>query len=269
MTLGQRIQELRKQHNLSQEGLGEKLVDGSVSGSTYLVNAGAVRIQGEDILSKRQLKAVLKLIHQVAQRTDAFQDIEFAVKGNRVYFLQARPIATYCGMDPHQRTLLIDNANIIESYFGVTSPLTFSFAKEVYRDVYTATFRYGKVREKIIASLSPSLSEMLYQHEGKIYYNMRSWYHMTSIFPMKKSTAYMENMMGVKSATEDFHRVRMNLLDMVKLGVVFADKVRRIETLSDQFEENFNRIVKPYYGRQIDGTNQQLRQMFATIERTW
>lgn len=249
------------------EGLGEKLVDGSVSGSTYLVNAGAVRIQGEDILSKRQLKAVLKLIHQVAQRTDAFQDIEFAVKGNRVYFLQARPIATYCGMDPHQRTLLIDNANIIESYFGVTSPLTFSFAKDVYRDVYTATFRYGKVREKIIASLSPSLSEMLYQHEGKIYYNMRSWYHMTSIFPMKKSTAYMENMMGVKSATEDFHRVRMNLLDMVKLGVVFADKVRRIETLSDQFEENFNRIVKPYYGRQIDGTNQQLRQMFATIEQ--
>lgn len=248
------------------EGLGEKLVDGSVSGSTYTVNGKAVKVKGKDILSKKQLESILKTVREVVGKTDRFQDIEFALRGNKTFFLQARPITVYKGIDPHKRTLLIDNANIIESYFGVTSPLTFSFAKDVYRDVYTATLRYGKIRPKIINALSPSLCEMLYMHEGKIYYNMKSWYHVTSIFPFKSSTSYMENMMGVKSGTDDFKRVKMNVFDMLSLGVSFLDKLRRIDFLSDRFEENFNRIVKPYYGMDISGSNHELYELFKTIE---
>lgn len=248
------------------EGLGEKLVDGSVSGSTYTVNGKAVKVKGKDILSKKQLESILKTVREVVGKTDRFQDIEFALRGNKTFFLQARPITAYKGIDPHKRTLLIDNANIIESYFGVTSPLTFSFAKDVYRDVYTATLRYGKIRPKIINALSPSLCEMLYMHEGKIYYNMKSWYHVTSIFPFKSSTSYMENMMGVKSGTDDFKRVKMNVFDMLSLGVSFLDKLRRIDFLSDRFEENFNRIVKPYYGMDISGSNHELYELFKTIE---
>ena len=179
------------------KGLGDKLVDGSVSGSTYVVNGGEVKDTGEDILNKKQLKSLLKMISEVIGKTQSFQDIEFAIKGNKTYFLQARSIAVYKGLNPQERTLLIDNANIIESYFGVTSPLTYTFAKDVYRDVYTATLRLGKVREKILDALAPSLSEMLYSYEGKIYYNMKSWYHVNSVFPFRKSASYMENMMGV------------------------------------------------------------------------
>ena len=247
-------------------GLGEKLVDGSVSGSTYTVNGDNVKVEGEDILSKSQLGAVLSTVRKVIDKTDSFQDIEFAIVGDKVYFLQARPIAAYEGINPHKRTLLIDNANIVESYFGVTSPLTFSFAKDVYRDVYTATMRYGKVREGIIEALSPSLCEMLYMHEGKIYYNMRSWYHVTSIFPFKSSTSYMENMMGVKSGTDDFKRVKMNAFDMLSLGVAFVDKLIRIDSLSDRFEKNFERIVSPYYGKTIEGSNEELYALFKNIE---
>lgn len=248
------------------EGLGEKLVDGSVSGSTYTINGKTVKVKGKDILSKKQLESILKTVREVVEKTDCFQDIEFALRGNKSFFLQARPITVYKGIDPHKRTLLIDNANIIESYFGVTSPLTFSFAKDVYRDVYTATLRYGKIRPKIINALSPSLCEMLYMHEGKIYYNMKSWYHVSSIFPFKSATSYMENMMGVKSGTDDFKRVKMNVFDMLSLGVAFLDKLRRIDYLSDRFEENFNRIVKPYYGMEISGSNQELYELFKTIE---
>ena len=248
------------------EGLGEKLVDGSVSGSTYTINGKTVKVKGKDILSKKQLESILKTVREVVGKTNRFQDIEFALRGNKPFFLQARPITVYKGIDPHKRTLLIDNANIIESYFGVTSPLTFSFAKDVYRDVYTATLRYGKIRPKIINALSPSLCEMLYMHEGKIYYNMKSWYHVTSIFPFKSSTSYMENMMGVKSGTDDFKRVKMNVFDMLSLGVAFLDKLRRIDFLSDRFEENFNRIVKPYYGMKISGSNHELYELFKSIE---
>ena len=129
--------------------------------------------------------------------------------------------------------------NIIESYFGVTSPLTFTFAKDVYRDVYTASLQLGKVRKKIMDALAPSLSEMLYQYEGKIYYNMRSWYHVNSVFPFKKSSSYMEGMMGVKSGSKQFKRVKMNWFDMLKLGVLLVQKLSQMDTLSDNFEKNF------------------------------
>ncbi len=247
-------------------GLGEKLVDGSVSGSTYVISGGQTELTGAPLLGKKQQKNLLDMIGLVMQRSRAFMDIEFAICGNRVYFLQARPIAAYVGINPHSRSLFIDNANIIESYFGPTSPLTFSFAKDVYRDVYTATLRYGKIRESIISSLAPSLCEMLYSYEGKVYYNMKSWYAVTSVFPFKKSTSYMENMMGVKSASNDFKRVRMNFLDMLRLAVAFLDKLRRIDALSDAFEQNFERIVKPYYGKALSGSNEELYRTFKTIE---
>ncbi len=249
------------------EGLGEKLVDGSVNGSTYTVNGKNVKVKGKDILSKKQINSILKTVREVVGKTTSFQDIEFALVGNKTFFLQARPITAYKEINPHKRTLLIDNANIIESYFGVTSPLTYSFAKDVYRDVYTATLKYGKIRPKIINALSPSLSNMLYMHEGKIYYNMKSWYHVTSIFPFKSSTSYMENMMGVKSGTDDFKRVKMNIFDMLSLAVSFVDKLRRIDQLSKEFEENFDKIVKPYYCKEINGTNEELFRLFKKIEK--
>lgn len=247
-------------------GLGESLVDGSVSGSTYALSGSHVKVRGEDILTPRQLTAIRKMVSHVAKKTDCFLDIEFAITGNTVYFLQARPIVAYKGISPKGRTLFIDNSNIIESYFGTTSVLTYSFAKDVYRDVYTATLRCGKVREKILRELQPSLAQMLYQHEGKIYYNMNSWYHVTSIFPSKKASSHMEGMMGVKSSTEAFKKLKLNLFDMVKLGVLFMSKLHRIEQLSDRFEERFNQIVAPYYGKPISGTNAQLQQLFSTIE---
>ncbi len=249
------------------QGLGDKLVDGSVSGSTYIINAQDIKVVGQNILSKRQMSSILAIISDIVARSNCFLDIEFAVVGNKTYVLQARPITNYKGIDPHKRSLLIDNANIIESYFGVTCPLTFSFAQDVYRDVYTATLKLGKVRQSILDALQPSLSEMLFYHEGKIYYNMNSWYHVNSVFPFKKSATYMENMMGVKSRAQQFKRVKMNLFDMAKLGVRFVSKVAIIDKLTSEFEENINKIVLPFYGKKIEGTNEQLFNLFQSIQK--
>jgi rifampicin phosphotransferase len=50
----------------------------------------------------------------------------------RLVILQARPITTLAGGERR----IWDNSNIVESYAGVTTPLTFSFARAVYEDVY-------------------------------------------------------------------------------------------------------------------------------------
>ena len=59
----------------------------------------------------------------------------------QLYCLQARPIVTLppsCFFDGEKEGMatLWDNSNIVESYSGVTSPLTFSFASYAYELVH-------------------------------------------------------------------------------------------------------------------------------------
>ena len=248
------------------KGLGDKIVDGTDSGTTYTVNQDKVAIDGTDILGAKILRKIIEFAKEIAAKTTSFQDIEFAYSRGKVYFLQARAITTYGGINPHTRNLLIDNSNIVESFFGVTSPLTFSFAKEVYRDVYCAALKAGKVRKKISEALRPALSEMLYWYEGKIYYNMNSWYYGVSVLPFKKSASYFDSMIGVNSKTDNFRKVKMNFFDVTKIFIQFTKKLKNIDALAEGFEQKFNRIVMPHYGKKLTGTNEQLIALANEIE---
>ena len=61
---------------------------------------------------------------------------------DQLYCLQSRPIVTLppsCFFDytvPGTEMILWDNSNIVESYSGVTSPLTFSFVSFLYEQVH-------------------------------------------------------------------------------------------------------------------------------------
>ncbi len=248
-------------------GLGDKLVDGSEDGTIYYVNGSKITSKGNDFITKRQLKGIIKLANKVSAKTDRFQDIEFAGKKNKIYFLQSRAITIYKDINPHKMTLLIDNSNIIESYYGITSYLTFSFANEVYKKVYTETLKVAKVRKKILKALDNSLANMLYYYEGKVYYNLKSWYHVSSIFPSKNAIGYMENMMGVKSSNNDYKRVKLNIFDIIKIGFIFLRKLKNMDKLSYSFIKNFNQIILPYYGKEMNYTNEELKKIYESIEK--
>ncbi len=248
-------------------GLGDKLVDGQTDGTTYYINGIKETVSGEDILNKKQKKNLLKLSKTVARQTDRFQDIEFAVVKNKAYLLQTRDIATYKDIDSHGLKFIIDNSNIIESYYDVTSPLTFSFAKDIYAKVYSATLALGKIRPKIMNSLKDSLDNMLYCYDGRFYYNLKSWYHVTSIFPTKNSAKYMESMMGVKTSSGGNKKVKLNLFDAIKILFIFLGKLKKMDELSDGFVRRFNEIVKPYYGKEINLPDEELKKLYEAIEK--
>ncbi|MDE6655369.1 MAG: hypothetical protein K2J85_00075 [Anaeroplasmataceae bacterium] len=247
------------------DGLGEDLVSGKKDCKDYFISAN--HIEGDtSFISIKLLKQLEKLAHKLQKRYDAFLDIEFTIKKNKIYFLQARPITTYRNIRPSQRTLLIDNSNLIESYYGTTSYLTQSFAKSIYQGVYTKTLEAGHIRKKIMHSLENTLENMLYAYERKLYYNLNSWYHLTSIFPVKSSTSYMEQMMGVGSGTKAYKRVKLNLLDMIKIGICFIHRLHTMDKASNAFIEKFNQVVLPYYGHTLSGTNEELIALYHQIE---
>ncbi|MCQ2575232.1 MAG: PEP-utilizing enzyme [Treponema sp.] len=248
------------------KGLGDKLVDGTVDGTTYYLDGKKIEIKGPDILNKKILKRLLKLADELRAKTNRFQDCEFAVKNGKVYFLQSRAITTY-DIDTHNLTLLIDNSNLIESYYGMTSPLTHSFAHEIYSKVYTETGHLTNINEKIIRENKCYLDNMLYSFEGKLYYNLNSWYKVTSVFPSKNSTNYMESMMGVKTGNNSFKRTKLGFFDYIKVGYALLSKFSKIDELSEKFIHNFNEIVNPYYGKNLDHlTKNKLVSLYEEID---
>lgn len=94
---------------------------------------------------------------------------------------------------------IYDNSNIAESYAGVTTPLTFSFARYVYQEVYQHFSKMMGASNKTIRENISTFEHMIEFIGYRIYYNLNSWYTMLSFFPAYKlSSEFMEKMMGVE-----------------------------------------------------------------------
>lgn len=190
-------------------GLADQLVSGEINGETYYTDRkGQLKEKTpKPPLTKKQIKQVIKLLLKVEAMFGMPQDIEWAFSGETLYLLQARPITNLppaTSQPPEDELTIWDNSNIIESYSGITSPLTFSFARYVYQHVYIEFCRVIGVQEKDIEQEANTFRNMLGYVNGHIYYNLLNWYRLLARLPgFKMNRAYMEQMMGVKQPLSD------------------------------------------------------------------
>jgi pyruvate,water dikinase len=79
---------------------------------------------------------------------------------------------------------LLDDANIGENYPGVCSPLTCSFAEEVYRLIFT------RLAERLGVLSAPGVADavahMAQAHEGRLYYRIDNWYRLLQLLPGRR-----------------------------------------------------------------------------------
>ena len=158
-------------------------------------------------LSEAQLRTIATVCHRIEGSYHGVpQDVEWTIdKEGRVRILQARPITTIERPLPSERnyTTIWDNSNIVESYSGVTTPLTFSFAIYAYHRVYVQFCQVLMVREEEIKANDYAFANMLGFLNGRIYYNLKNWYRLISVLPgYSYNSRFMEGMMGVKVSYE-------------------------------------------------------------------
>src|SRR5262249_29807307 len=145
---------------------------------------------------------------------------------------------------------LWDNSNIAESYNGITTPLTFSFARKAYEEVYRQFCRILAVPESKIAASDSVFRHMLGLIRGRVYYNLLSWYRLLTLLPgFKANRAFMEQMMGVKEAlpealVEEMTRstIGERLKDRVRLLGSMAAMVRHHFTMGKQIRSFYERL---------------------------
>ncbi len=156
-------------------------------------------------LTDEQAIAVARLARRAAQVFGRPQDIEWAIKGNELFLLQSRPITTVVDLaDPEGILNLWDNSNITESYNGITTPLTFSFARYVYEGVYRQFCVIMRVPKARIAANERTFARMLGLVRGRIYYNLLNWYRVLALLPgFTLNRRFMEQMMGVRESLPD------------------------------------------------------------------
>lgn len=175
------------------------------------------------VLSPAKVSAVAKMARRAAKVFGKPQDVEWAIADNQLYLLQSRPITTLGKPADSDGELNIwDNSNIIESYSGVTTPLTFSFARHIYEGVYRQFCRILRVPARKIAARDTTFQNMLGLIRGRVYYNLLNWYRMLALLPgFTFNRRFMEQMMGV----------RESLPDEIATGVAAASRSERIRDL--------------------------------------
>lgn len=189
-------------------GLGESLVSGEATGDSFHVDRSdrIVQRKASDpdgaCLTDTQVLAVASMARKAARHFGRPQDIEWSFAGGELFLLQSRPITSITDQaDPDGIWQLWDNSNIAESYSGVTTPLTFSFARHIYEEVYRQFVKILRVPEHRIEANRDVFGRMLGLVRGQVFYNMLSWYRVLAMLPgFAVNRRFMEQMMGVKES---------------------------------------------------------------------
>ena len=192
-------------------GLGEGLVSGTLDADTFEVSRrsgiieptlvekkqrfvpapeGGTKITAVPIdrisresLSVDQIRRLVALGEKIEAAFGAPQDIEWTIEGEEIFLLQTRPITKLPPAPPEGMKRLFDNANIVESYSGITTPLTFSFASHGYEMLYRRLAEALGAHPLDLAENDHRFKNMLGLIRGRIYYNLGNWYDLMAFLP--------------------------------------------------------------------------------------
>jgi len=202
-------------------------------------------------LDEDQVRAVATLARRAEAHFGRPQDIEWTIAAGRLVLLQSRPITTLADKpDPDGVRVLWDNSNIIESYSGVTTPLTFSFARRAYENVYREFCRVMGVPKATIAAHAEMFGSMLGLVRGRVYYNLFNWYRLVALLPgYAANRTFLEQMLGVRAALPDDLAAASGaapagarLRDKFRLAVMAATLVVRIVALPRRMGRFYARL---------------------------
>ncbi len=223
------------------------------------------------VLNDNEVRRIAEVVRGVSEAQGAPQDMEWAMlRGDveaptQLVLLQTRPVTTLRtssvadgqelrvspppSHDPRGAGRRVwDNSNIIESYAGVTTPLTFTFARSVYEDVYRQFCALMGVSPQHMADSESAFSHMLGLVRGRVYYSLINWYRLIALLPgFEWNRAFMERMMGVREALEappappgSGNRLR----DFVRLIGMLVRMIREQSKLTETVPEFHARVAR-------------------------
>lgn len=202
-------------------GLGCNVVDNKVNTTTYYFNIDDnlydfEQVDNSPLLTEEQLKELVSIGSKIEKLFNKKMDIEFGIENGEIYILQARPITTISD----KNILILDNSNIVESYPGVSLPLTQSFVKEIYYKIFKRCIERISGDKELVKGLDDNLQNMVDIANGRIYYRISNWYSVLKLLPFDKLIIKnWQKMLGVRNLTVVSDDFKVNI--STKLRILF------------------------------------------------
>lgn len=158
-------------------------------------------LRGARCLTLGEARALATYGRRLEEHLGTPQDVEWTLVAGRTVLLQTRPLTGVGARLGRPHTW--DNANIIESYGGVTAPLTYTFARAAYEVVYRQFCDVMGVPPETVNAHGAIFRSMIGRIRGRIYYRLDSWYQVLAMLPgFEYNKRFMEQMMGVRERAD-------------------------------------------------------------------
>jgi len=277
-------------------GLGEGLVSGDLVADYFHIKNGEIdaniatkkfkytytnnqtekeklksELANKPTLTNQQIKEISNKLKELEVLFKSPQDVELTYYNNELYFLQSRPITTKKNTKKEEY-ILWDNSNIIESYPGITSPLTFTFIEKMYAKVYSQMAGLMGVSNTQIQAQQNVFLNTLGLVNGRVYYNLLSWYKMLAMVPGYSLNArFMEKMMGVKERFDLTDNYKMNKFTAWMRIIVMVFKMIALQIRLPKERKRFTKFVSKvftkYQNLNYDSmTDKQVVETYSEIE---
>jgi len=256
------------------KGTGDNVVEDKVDTTSYYYNTTdkIYYYEGkEDVLSEDMIGKIVNLATKMQPILGELLDIEFAIAENEIYILQARAITTLSNEHP----LILDNSNIVESYPGLSLPLTCSFVNIVYSGIFRSISRRILKNEKELAKYDCVFANMVGNANGRIYYKISNWYTIIKFMPMNnKIIPIWQDMMGVKIKQYDKDAVKLPKLVRLKTYFNVISEMWNVPKNMKKLNEDFGRINDGFYEKyHEDISSKELvglyRELYDTLLSCW
>lgn len=247
-------------------GLGNNVVEDRVDTTTYYYNRddGLYYYEAQADSPKLEGSTLQNLIDVAKQIEALFQnymDIEFALKDGVLFILQARPITTLDASHP----IILDNSNIVESYPGITLPLTQDFVKEIYYKIFKCCILRISKDKELVESMDDGLKDMVETVNGRVYYRISNWYMILNLLPFsKKIIAIWQDMLGVDNRSVSVCSKKVKVRTKLCITHSFLHYLRTTPKNMGELKEYFDRQL-PLYQKQVDSA-QTMEELLGVYE---
>ena len=220
--------------------------------------------QEQPALTDAQRDEIIRVALAIEQTRRRPQDIEFCFdRDGGLYILQTRDITTFTDYGPAAGARRVwDNANIIESYSGVTTPMTFSFIRHAYTVVYHCFSEVMGIPRSVVQAHRHVFENMLGLIRGQVYYNLVNWYRLIQQFPgYGMNKRHMESMMGLREQFDpegdegDTSTARKWLVEfprLLRLGARMCWQFGTLDRRVSRFQSRFHTLYEQWEAMPFD-----------------
>jgi pyruvate,water dikinase len=223
----------------------------------------------EPVLSSKQREMLREQGESISRLYDEYQDIEWAFDAaGKLYITQSRAITTI----PQGTQRIFDNSNIVESYPGITAPLTVSHIRHCYEVLFRNTLLRLGVSKKRIRQHNHAFKNMLGYLGGRVYYNLSNWYQMFSLAPgVEPYLPVWEEMLGIQKQTDRVLTPWLKRIGQLPRLLWVASRVLwffvSLNFYMNRCARSFQRIETDFRARNIaDMGNHELAELHDCLE---